>query len=643
MQARSLVRPWLWRLALAATCAATQATCAAQPATEAARTVQDPHYGDALFHFYQPRYFSALTGLMVSQHFERMPQHADEAEVLRGGLLLSYGLHREAGEVFERLIDKGASPSVRDRAWFFLAKIRYQRGWIDEALDAIGRIESPLPPMLEDDRALLHAQLLMARADYAGAAAVLKALPATSDAALFARYNLGVALIKSGDLSGGVALLDAIGRMPAPDEETRALRDKANVALGFGALQGQQPEQARQALQRVRLASAQSNKALLGMGWAATSLKKPQLAVVPWTELLARDVGDAAVLEAHIALPYAYAELGARGQSLARYQDAIALFEREHVHLDESIAAIRSGTLLNALLQRNPGEEMGWFWSLRELPEMPHAAHLSQVLAEHEFQEAFKNYRDLIFLGNNLQQWADKLVVFDDMLSNRQLAYSQRLPQVRAKASATDLAAAAQRVAAVAQDLAQAERDADGVALANAAERRLQSLLAGLQAALAQPGASADITALRERVRRVAGALSWELAQQFPTRLWEAQKSLITIESQLGQARAHDAALTRAQQTEPQRFAAFAQRIQALAPRIQALIPRVAELSQAQQLAAQDIAVAALTRQQERLAAYGTQARFAVAQLHDNAHDSAPANAHDRAQPKEDTGHVAQP
>src|SRR5688572_32551272 len=84
--------------------------------------VQDPHYGDTLFRFWQDQYFTAITGLMTSQHFNRVAQHADEAEVLRGGMLLSYGMHKEAGEIFAQLIEKGAAPSVRDRAWFYLAK-----------------------------------------------------------------------------------------------------------------------------------------------------------------------------------------------------------------------------------------------------------------------------------------------------------------------------------------------------------------------------------------------------------------------------------------------------------------------------------------------------------------------------------------
>ena len=134
-------------------------------AAQAAQPVRDPHYGDALFHFYQEQYFDAVVGLMVSQHFGRVAEHADEAEVLRGGLLLSYGMPREAGEVFAALIDRGAPQGVRDRAWFFLAKIRYQRGQAGEARDAIERIAGTLPAALEEERILLQGDILLALAD----------------------------------------------------------------------------------------------------------------------------------------------------------------------------------------------------------------------------------------------------------------------------------------------------------------------------------------------------------------------------------------------------------------------------------------------------------------------------------------------
>ena len=580
--------------------------------------VQAPHYGDTLFHFFQDKHFDAITGLMVSQHFGRVAPHGDEAEVLRGGMLLSYGLHREAGEIFAGLIERNAAPAVRDRAWFFLARLRYQRGLFAEAEAALARVAAPLPGALEDERTLLAAQLRMAQGDYAAAATALKAVPATAPASTFARFNLGVALVKGGDTAAGNALLDAIGTAPAADEEQRTLRDRANVALGFAALAGQQPQRARSVLQRVRLQGPQSNKALLGFGWAAAELKSHQDALVPWTELAGRDGSDAAVLEARIALPYAFAELGALRQAMDGYTGALAQFDAERQRLDASIAAIRGGALVGPLLQGNPGAGMSAFGSIGQvpqLPQLPHASHLAGLMAAHDFQEAFKNLRDLQFLGNNLGDWNGRLVAFGDMLTHRKTIYEQRLPAVRAQAGTLNLAALQQRRDAVATELAQAEERTDTTALADDRERALLQRLQRVEAALA----TLDDKDLAERLRRVKGALTWQLARDYPARLWDAKKGLRDTDRALAQAQERDAALARAQQDEPARFAGFAARIAALEQRLQALVPRVAALGAEQQAALQDLAVAELQRQQERLDVYAAQARLAVAQLYDRA------------------------
>src|SRR3954464_2553768 len=137
--------------------------------------IKAPHYGDALYYFFQDRYFTSITTLMASQQFDRVVKHDDEAEILRGGMLASYGLTKEAGEIFAGLIAR-AAPAVRDRAWFYLAKIRYQRGYLPEAEESLAKIERKLPPQLEEERGLLLAQLLMLRSDYAGAVGPLSGL-----------------------------------------------------------------------------------------------------------------------------------------------------------------------------------------------------------------------------------------------------------------------------------------------------------------------------------------------------------------------------------------------------------------------------------------------------------------------------------
>jgi hypothetical protein len=605
--------------------------------------VKDPHYGDTLYQYFQEQYFSALTQLMASQHFGRVSHHAEEAEVLRGGILLSYGLHRQAGDLFTRLIDMGATPATRDRAWYFLAKIRYQRDYLAEAQDALARIGTALPPALQEDRVLLQAHVQMARGEYAAAATTLATVDSKAPSARYARYNLGIALIKAGETDRGTAVLDELGRATAEDEEYRGLRDRANVALGFAALADNRQQQASTYLERVRLKSPQANKALLGLGWAASARKETAQALAPWLELSQRDVSDSAVLEAQIAVPYAYAELGAYGQAAQGYEQAIATFTRESTALNESIAAIQTGTLVNALVERNPGDEMGWFWGVRELPDMPHASHLATVLAQHEFQEALKNYRDLLFLTRNLQEWRDKLSVFDDMLVNRRKAFAERLPLVRQRASEIAIGPLQQRHAAASALVTAGETAADGVAFADAKQLALLDRVARVQTALKGASDSDESTTARNRVRLAAGALTWQLAQDYPGRVWQAKKQLQTIQDELATAQRLDAALAQAQRDEPVRFDAFAQRIAAMSPVIDAMLPRVAALSKEQQQAVQVIAIAALARQQERLGQYSTQARFALAQLYDRNTDHTSDRATERATPAPEAGRATKP
>jgi hypothetical protein len=598
-------------------------TSAASAASATSRSFEPgpvlaPHYGDALFEFFQDKNFEAVTSLMVSQHFKRVSPHDDEGELLRGGLLLSWGLHQEAGEVFERLLAQNMPPKVRDRAWFFLAKIRYQRGLPEAAEAALARIEQPLIKALQEERVLLQARLLMGRGDHAAAAELLRALP--PEASTVARFNLGVAMVKAGDLARGTALLDAIGQQGATDEELRALRDRANVALGYTALGSQLGADARRYFERVRLQGPDSGKALLGYGWAALELGDPRHALVPFGDLRERPVSDPAAVEAHLAYPFALAEAGAHAAALEGYQKAAASFQAEKGALDESITAIRGGGFVQAMLQRNPRSGMGWLGGLERLPDMPHAGHLAPVMAGHEFQEAFKNLHDLVFAGRNLEAWQGKLGGYHDMLANRRQAFAERLPKMRERAGAMDIDGLDKRRAAVAAEVAAAEAATDVNALANERERahrqRIEQGLATLQGAAAND-AEADLA--RERLRRVAGALTWQLTQQHPARLWEAQKALRGTAEAVASSRERDAALVRAAAEEPARFERFAARIAALEQRIAGLIPKVAALRDEQAAQLQDISIAALKQQHERLDQYAIQARLGIAQLHDRA------------------------
>ena len=164
------------------------------------QVVQDLHWGDVLFYFYQGDYMQALTRLGAAQDFNRLTHHTVEAELLKGGLYLSLGEHEEAGRIFRSLLNDNVPLDVRNRAWFYLAKVWYQREYLQQAADALASIKGALPGDLEPERHLLEAQVLMYLDRYDDAIRALERWQPAGDGSdawsAYARFNIGVALVR---------------------------------------------------------------------------------------------------------------------------------------------------------------------------------------------------------------------------------------------------------------------------------------------------------------------------------------------------------------------------------------------------------------------------------------------------------------
>jgi hypothetical protein len=454
---------------------------------------------------------------------------------------------------------------------------------------------------------------------YPEAVVTLRKASKRSSWAAYGQYNLGVALIQAGFRDGGVSLLDEIGRNRARGEELAALRDKANVALAYSFLQSGAPAQAGPYLERVRLNGLLSDKALLGLGWAQAALNQYERALVPWMELTDRSTADTAVQEALLAVPFALGKLGAYRQSLARYESALDAYTREIARLDEGIAAIRRGALVENILRDNPGEESGWFWRVRRLPDTPESRYLMELLAGHDFQEGLKNYRDLLFLSRNLDAWERSIGTFRDMLATRRQGFSERLPRVIAGERGLRVerlrAAHTQEV----QKLARIESEEDAEALAAEKERVLAMRLDRVRSGLEHIAEPAQREAAREKHRLLRGLLTWDLSSQFSARLWEEKKALQETDRLISQAEARREALLRAQAQVPASFDEFDRRIETLRGRVNRAHAEASAAARAQEDYLAELAVAELARRREQIVEYIAQARFAVAQIYDQA------------------------
>ena len=579
--------------------------------------VRDLKYGDVLFYFYQDDYFDSITRLLAAQQENQLPHTEGEAELLLGGLYLSLGEHVEAGRIFEALLAGKASEAVRNRAWFYLGKVWYQRGYLEESERALRQVSDKIQPRISAERYMLLAQLKLREGRYDEAIAALESWHGAPDWTAYAQFNLGVALVRRDRLPEAVGYLDRVGRMETKEEELLSLRDKANLALGFAYLQAQRPADARPVLERVRLEGPFSSMALLGVGWADSSLGEFKRALVPWLTLRKRNLLDAAVQESYLTVPYAYNQLGAPGQAAEYYSSAIDSFDAELRHIDNSIEEIRGGHLLDRLLNDDKKDTLTWYWQLKTLPDAPESRYLYTLLARNEFQEGLKNYRELVFMSRNLDDWREDVSAFDNMLDTRQQAYDEELPKADAVMSVTDLAALTQKRVDFESRLNEIEKSNDVAALGTPEEQRTWARLRHMEDFVAAHPDDPDLAEMRDKVRLMKGVVYWRLSESFKARLWNERRSVKELEASLIETQKRAVQVQQARTGVPTNTGAFGERVGAMRDRMDRLQQRLTALTQKQSRFLEDLAIEELGRQKQRIETYQVQARFELAAIYD--------------------------
>jgi len=579
--------------------------------------VLDLHYGEVLFHFYQEDYFTAISQLMVAQEQNLLRHHQDESELLLGGLQLSYGMPDQAERRFDHLLVHNTDRELRNRVWYYLTKISYQRGHYRSALEKLQKIEQPDEKSIAAELAVLNANLHMALSENNKAAEALKKTRAPDGWKEYLRINRGIALLRAGELEEGRKTLDKLGKENADSEELRTLRDRANLGLGYELLRAGDAAQAREYLNRVRLQGPFKQAALLGAGWADAEKGDYEQALIPWLALLELSSYEAPVQEAQLAVPYAFAQLGDSQRAIHFYEKAIGYFDDEQQQLDTAIQGAQSGVLLSLLSQTDTGISGGWLHDTPTLEGVPSGRYLVDVLAAHSFQEPLKDYRDLGYLQQLLKEWLGNINLYYDMVDARRLAYQQRAPLIRERLEIQEANALHQRWQDF-QSLTHAQHGSgDPLDLATGKEKQQWRTLRKVQITLANLPPEPRHTNMLAKARWLQGILYWQIQANYKARLWDVEKQLQALEGPITEAVAKHQQVSDALENVQVGFDGYDGRIEGLRQRILALLPRIQASRKRSSEQLQRLALQELETRRQRLVSYRIQARYALARSYD--------------------------
>ena len=590
-----------------------------QAARDKPQQVQDLHYGEVLFHFYQEDYFTAISHLMVAQHQDVLKHHRDESELLLGGLQLSYGMLNQAEKQFDTFLDTDSKSDAKlhDRVWYYLTKINYQRGNYEKAYKTLNEIGDPGDKRLRAELAVLDANINMALGKDEAAVEALEKARAPEGWEEYLLINRGIAQLRAGDIEAGRKTLDKLGKERAANEELRALRDRANLGLGYELLRAGDAEQARTYLNRVRLQGPFMESALLGAGWSDVERGDYQQALTPWLHLLKTSSHQPAALEARLAVPYALGQMGDQTRSVYYYEEAINYFEQEEQLIESAIEVTEDGTMLSLLSQAETGTSGGWLQQNPTLKGVPSAHYLVDVLSGHSFQESLKDYRDLGYLTELLNAWLENIDIYYDMVDTRRQAYEVRAPAVRKRLENQEAVALQKRWQHYRDLMTEERREGNPLNLATGKEKQQWETLENARKKLASLPDEPRFRVMKEKAEWLQGVLYWQIQSDYKSRLWEMEKQLAELKGPVDESVYMHKKVESALGSIQDGFTGYDDRIDALRSRILGLLPAIESARSNATDHLQQLALDELELRKQRLISYRNQARYALARSYD--------------------------
>ncbi len=374
-------------------------------------SAQELEYGAVLFEYFQHDYFHALVEQKYAESLKNRSALANTGQLVKGGMLVSYGLPNKAEPVFDELLSSNVSHEVGNRAWFYLAKLHYNKGDFASARDAVDRVEGPIPVDILVDYHYLATLVTGHPERLAQKVSMIEATAKNSPAFPYFLFNLAVSQVGRGDVAAAVKNLERVTESGAGGEgATAALVDRARHGLAELAMKADRLSAAWGYLSEIRTSGLYSNRALLSYAWAAIN-REQFTEAIPALELLAgRSIAIPEVQEAKVLLAHVYEEQGLYKRALKRNIEAEKEFGEGVSLIDQARRVIDGQDVPREFINNLEAimDDTDWYARHPSVDYESLTPFLIDLMASNAFNETLTELADLYVIEENLHYWADQ-------------------------------------------------------------------------------------------------------------------------------------------------------------------------------------------------------------------------------------------
>ncbi len=586
--------------------------------------VEDLDYGVSLYNFYQDKYFSAITSLLVAEHYQRISSGSFYPDLMLGGLYLAYGLNDKSADALNELLtDKNVkvTAEIHDVAWYLLGKNFYLKGNNHRAIESLERIKNDLSQEYEEEKLYLL-NILSVYTDNAEAAIkYLELLPDESKWKGYARFNTASYLIRSNkDTESGYQLLKEMSVEEVSEYESLVLKNRANLAMGLVALQENDSSSAAGFFENISLQSFETNKGLLGLGWAHYRDDNYAEAIKPWMSLATNQKdSDLAIQEALISIPYAFEKMQQKEHALYQYDLALDSYKFQLKETRDLMAFLKGDQFIEQL---SPGKLGSEYIPVKYIVEnfnpLINRYMLSLIISK-EFHRMIEEYQQAKYLRYQLDSWQHGLPAMKMILNEKRKTHNQKLAKIVSDDSLKKVNKLSSQRDDYALKLEKIVKDEDTLALMTVHEKEMMSLLDNVKLRKdSLDSGDEEVAAIAEKWRLMNGLMKWRLESEYPERLWVVRKKLNQLDKAVLEMSQSVNSLKAAWNTAPEDFASFDERIENKEEQIIALKRQAEDSIEWYQSKLRGMFVKHLRDYRNQLKLYHDRALYAKARLYDS-------------------------
>ena len=595
---------------------------------------KDLRYGWALYEYHQGNVFEALTQLAVAREQGGIEGHGDHPALVEGGLMLSWGMTREASKLFTELLGSdGAgstlSPDVRNQAWFYLGKVFFLEGNRELAGENLERVDAEALAEANHDLfrewVYLRARVAMMSSrieDESKLTSLKEQLEDTDIWSLYLQYNSAVAALDAGDVATAeaelqtlIAIIQQSADSAKPEAEREGLLDRARLSLARLYLRDDRFDAALEILGDMPLNGVFADQALFDYAVAAAGQGRPDRALDALDTLSNRNLFLPWRQQVPFARAYVLEQMSRPQRALSAFKQAADLYQARIKELDNIRNELSEQSLM-AQLDFTRDSDGILTDSYGRLRVQPADFGMAEVLASETFQQALAELNELYQMQSFIAERQSRFESFRIMLETREQQRQVRIAETRR--------ALENQQADQWQTLHEEFRETIATALAEedvqffmtAEQKALRDKLNEVEETLAGLPDDATTASQRETYRRMRAYFDWWIADDYGVNRWAAQKQLRELDREMQHFQAQRQRVETLM-SDDDRHAELVRRISASESELATLGQEVAvALSSARRILLSQVD-SMLVAQQEELNGYLVASRHAQARLAD--------------------------